>query len=111
MQSREAELEAMLSQAQTSLLAMQKLYTGAENQLFAIQTQSEEERMGRQAELEVAFAELERAQVDTWRTGPMGSCPMWALRPQELHQGTRSDCALELGCTRQNLGQNSVPKA
>ncbi|GIL82820.1 hypothetical protein Vretifemale_11744 [Volvox reticuliferus] len=62
MQSREEELEAMLSQAQASLLAMQKLYTGAENQLFAIQSQSEEERMGRQAELELASAELERAQ-------------------------------------------------
>ncbi|GLC41611.1 hypothetical protein PLESTF_000273100 [Pleodorina starrii] len=62
MQSREAELEAMLGQAQASLLAMQKLYTGAENQLFAIQSQSEEERMGRQAELELASAELDRAQ-------------------------------------------------
>ncbi|GIL55034.1 hypothetical protein Vafri_10686 [Volvox africanus] len=62
MQSREEELEAMLSQAQASLHAMQKLYTGAENQLFAIQSQSEEERMGRQAELELASAELERAQ-------------------------------------------------
>ncbi|GFR50386.1 hypothetical protein Agub_g12601 [Astrephomene gubernaculifera] len=62
MQSREAELEAMLSQAQASLAAMQKLYTGAENQLFAIQSQSEEERMGRHAELELASAELERAQ-------------------------------------------------
>ncbi|KXZ54818.1 hypothetical protein GPECTOR_4g889 [Gonium pectorale] len=65
MQGREAELEAMLSQAQASwasLAAMQKLYAGAENQLFAIQSQSEEERMGRQAELELASAELERAQ-------------------------------------------------
>lgn len=61
MQSREEELEAMLQQAQASLAAMQKLYTGAENQLFAIQSQSEEERMGRQAELELASAELERA--------------------------------------------------
>ncbi|KAG2424374.1 hypothetical protein HXX76_014583 [Chlamydomonas incerta] len=62
MQSREAELEAMLSQAQASLLAVQKLYTGAENQLFAIQSQSEDEKAGRQAELELASAELERAQ-------------------------------------------------
>ncbi len=61
MQSREEELEAMLQQAQASLAAMQKLYTGAENQLFAIQSQSEDERMGRQAELELASAELERA--------------------------------------------------
>ncbi|KAG2490870.1 hypothetical protein HYH03_010788 [Edaphochlamys debaryana] len=62
MQSRESELEAMLSQAQANLMAMQKLYTGVENQLFAMQSQSEEERTGRQAELELASAELERAQ-------------------------------------------------
>ncbi len=52
---------------QASLAAMQKLYANAENQLFAIQSQGEEERTGRQAELELASAELDRAQV--WDAG------------------------------------------
>lgn len=62
MQLREEQLTAMLSQAQASLAAMQKLYSSTQNQLFAIQSQTEEEKWGRQSELELASAELERAQ-------------------------------------------------
>lgn len=62
MQEREAQLTAMLAEAQSSLAAMQKLHTATQNQLFAIQSQSEEERVGRQTELELASSELERAQ-------------------------------------------------
>lgn len=62
MQEREEQLTAMLAEAQASMAAMQKLHTATQNQLFAIQSQSEEERVGRQSELELASAELERAQ-------------------------------------------------
>lgn len=63
MEMREQELTAMLAQAQSSLATMQKLHHASQNQLFAIQSQTEEEQMGRQSELELASAELERAQV------------------------------------------------
>ncbi len=62
MQEREAQLTAMLAEAQASLAAMQKLHTATQNQLFAMQSQSEDERQSRHAELELASAELERAQ-------------------------------------------------
>eukprot|EP00955_Chlamydomonas_euryale_P042772 352421-Chlamydomonas_euryale.AAC.53 len=62
MEEREQELSAMLAQAQSSLATMQKLHHASQNQLFAIQSQTEEESMGRQSELELASAELERAQ-------------------------------------------------
>ena len=40
---------------------MQKLHQASQNQLFAIQSASEEESVGRQTELELASTELERA--------------------------------------------------
>ncbi len=39
MQEREAQLTAMLTEAQASLAAMQKLHTATQNQLFALQAQ------------------------------------------------------------------------
>lgn len=62
MQVREEQLTGMLTQAQASLAAMQKLYAGTQSQLLAIQSQSEEVQWGRQSELELASAELDRAQ-------------------------------------------------
>jgi homeobox protein cut-like len=62
MQERERELSAMLMQAHSSLAAMQKLHQASQNQLFALQSASEEENVGRQSELELASSELERAQ-------------------------------------------------
>lgn len=62
MQSREEELSAMLAHAQASIANLQKLHSATQNQLFAIQSQSEDEHAGRQSELELASAELERAQ-------------------------------------------------
>ncbi|KAG1675885.1 hypothetical protein FOA52_001542 [Chlamydomonas sp. UWO 241] len=62
MQEREAELASMLAQAQASLVTMQRLHTASQNQLFAIQSATEEVQAGRSSELELASAELERAQ-------------------------------------------------
>uniref|UniRef100_A0A7S3QQW6 Cux N-terminal domain-containing protein n=1 Tax=Dunaliella tertiolecta TaxID=3047 RepID=A0A7S3QQW6_DUNTE len=61
-QEREMQLTQMLMEARGSLAAMQKLHHASQNQLFAMQSQSEEEKVGRQHELELATAELERAQ-------------------------------------------------
>ena len=63
MQEREQQLTQMLAEAQASLAAMQKLHHSTQNQLFAIQSQTEEDKMGRQTELELATSELDRAQV------------------------------------------------
>jgi homeobox protein cut-like len=52
----------MLSSAQASLESMQKLHTAAQNQLFDLQTRSEEAAVGKQAEWEQAAEEVERAQ-------------------------------------------------
>ena len=52
----------MLAQAQASIANLQKLHSATQNQLFAIQSQSEDEHAGRQSELDLASAELERAQ-------------------------------------------------
>ncbi len=48
-QERETALSAALAEAQASLGAMQRLHTATNNQLFAIQSQSEEEHANRQA--------------------------------------------------------------
>ncbi len=61
-QAREAELTETLASAQASLQAMQRLHTCTQNQLFAMQARSEEEKAGAASELELATAELERAQ-------------------------------------------------
>jgi homeobox protein cut-like len=61
-QEREEELGHMLEGAQASLAAMQRLYTAAQNQLFELQSASEEAAVGKQFEWEAAAAELERAQ-------------------------------------------------
>eukprot|EP00798_Chlamydomonas_sp_ICE-L_P017047 gene17047-23340_t len=62
MQEREQELSAMLAEAQSSLSSMQKVHHATQNQLFAIQSQSEDEVAGVQAELDLASTELERVQ-------------------------------------------------
>ncbi|KIY94431.1 Protein CASP [Monoraphidium neglectum] len=49
MQERESELAEMLASAQASLEAMQKLHTAAQNQLFELQTRSEEAEVGKQS--------------------------------------------------------------
>jgi hypothetical protein len=48
MQEREAELAEGLESAQASLAAMQRLYTVAQNQLFELQSKSEEAAAGEQ---------------------------------------------------------------
>lgn len=48
MQARESELTEMLNSAQSSLEAMQRLYTAAQNQLFELQSTREEAVAGRQ---------------------------------------------------------------
>lgn len=48
---------------QSSLAALQRLHAASQNQLFALQSASEEQAAGAQGELEMATAELERAQV------------------------------------------------
>eukprot|EP00878_Enallax_costatus_P047166 GHUV01057586.1.p1 GENE.GHUV01057586.1~~GHUV01057586.1.p1 ORF type:complete len:171 (+),score=59.55 GHUV01057586.1:204-716(+) len=53
MQARESELTEMLTSAQSSLEAMQKLYTAAQNQLFDLQSTREEAVAGRQVQHEV----------------------------------------------------------
>ncbi len=52
----------MLEQAQASVANLQKLHSATHNQLFAIQSQSADKHAGRQSELELVSAELERAQ-------------------------------------------------
>jgi hypothetical protein len=47
-QERESELAEMLASAQASLEAMQKLHTAAQNQLFELQSRSEEAEVGKQ---------------------------------------------------------------
>jgi homeobox protein cut-like len=47
MQEREAQLTQMLQEAQASLAAMQRLHQSSQNQLFTIQSQTEEERFSR----------------------------------------------------------------
>jgi hypothetical protein len=47
-QAREAELGEMLTSAQSSLEAMQKLHTAAQNQLFELQASREEAAVGKQ---------------------------------------------------------------
>lgn len=47
-QAREAELADSLASAQSSLQAMQKLHTAAQNQLFELQARSEEAAVGKQ---------------------------------------------------------------
>ncbi len=62
MQEREEELAAQLAEAQAAMSGLQRLHDATQNQLFAIQSQSEDERAGRQQELDLASAELDRAQ-------------------------------------------------
>jgi homeobox protein cut-like len=47
MQEREAQLTQLLQEAQASLAAMQRVHHSSQNQLFTIQSQSEEERVSR----------------------------------------------------------------
>ncbi|KAI8464036.1 MAG: CASP C terminal-domain-containing protein [Monoraphidium minutum] len=63
MQAREAELAEMLAGAQSSLEAMQRLHSTAQNQLFELQARSEEAHVGKQVAAEQAAEEVERAQA------------------------------------------------
>lgn len=62
MQEKEQQLTQMLNEAQENLAAMHRLQQTTQNQLFAMQSQTEEEKLGRQSELELQTQELERAQ-------------------------------------------------
>ncbi|MEW5305958.1 MAG: hypothetical protein WDW36_008467 [Sanguina aurantia] len=62
MAEREVHLSVMLAEAQSSQAALHKLHAVTQSQLFEIQNQTEEQRYGRQSELENTAAELERSQ-------------------------------------------------
>jgi F0F1-type ATP synthase membrane subunit b/b' len=48
LQEREASLASALAEAQASMASLQKLHTASQNQLFALQSQSEEVVASRQ---------------------------------------------------------------
>ncbi|KAK4374634.1 hypothetical protein RND71_005311 [Anisodus tanguticus] len=59
---REQLLQDQLRQAQDSVSTMQKLHELAQSQLFEVRAQSEEERAGKQSEVNLLMDEVERAQ-------------------------------------------------
>ena len=61
-QEKEARLADELVQTRTALEALQRLHQNTQNQLFSIQSRTEDEAAGMQSELEFATAEMERAQ-------------------------------------------------
>eukprot|EP00879_Flechtneria_rotunda_P018717 GHRR01019642.1.p1 GENE.GHRR01019642.1~~GHRR01019642.1.p1 ORF type:complete len:312 (+),score=151.94 GHRR01019642.1:501-1436(+) len=63
MQARESELSDMLASAQSSLVAMQRLYAAAQNQLFELQSSREAAAAGKQEEVDLVAAELESMQI------------------------------------------------
>ncbi|CAD7703410.1 unnamed protein product [Ostreobium quekettii] len=63
MRDREARLAIQLEESQANLEAMRKLHLASQNQVFSIQSQTEEERAGYRAELDIAAAEMERMQT------------------------------------------------
>ncbi|KAL0022630.1 hypothetical protein WJX77_011900 [Trebouxia sp. C0004] len=62
MQQREESLSNALLEARASLGNMQRLHQASQNQLFTIQSQTEEQEAGLRSELEIATDEMERAQ-------------------------------------------------
>eukprot|EP00891_Asterochloris_glomerata_P006970 jgi/Astpho2/6970/Aster-01827 len=61
-QQREQTLAAALEEARASLTNMQRLHQASQNQLFSIQSRTEEEQAGLRSELDIATAEVDRAQ-------------------------------------------------
>lgn len=90
MKDREARLATMLEESQSSLEAMRKLHLASQNQLFSIQSQSEEERAGYRAELDIAASEIERMQAS-----------VLALENEKRHLVT------ELAGVKSNKGRHS----
>ncbi|KAJ8560595.1 hypothetical protein K7X08_022455 [Anisodus acutangulus] len=62
LKEREQLLQDQLHQAQDSVSTMQKLHELAQSQLFEVRAQSEEERAGKQSEVNLLMDEVERAQ-------------------------------------------------
>ncbi|KAL3136045.1 hypothetical protein ABBQ32_007079 [Trebouxia sp. C0010 RCD-2024] len=62
MQQREDSLSNALLEARASLSNMQRLHQASQNQLFTIQSQTEEQQAGLRSELEIATDEMEKAQ-------------------------------------------------
>ncbi|KAI3427262.1 hypothetical protein D9Q98_007195 [Chlorella vulgaris] len=62
MQEREGRLSEELSQAQGNLELLRRLHQASQNQLFSMQSRSEEAAAGLQSELELATDEMERSQ-------------------------------------------------
>ncbi|XP_028792831.1 protein CASP [Neltuma alba] len=60
---REQSLQEQLRQAQESVSNMQKLHELAQNQLFEVRAQSDEERAAKQSEVNLLMDEVERAQM------------------------------------------------
>ena len=61
-EQREAKLAAALAEAQSSLANMRQLHQASQNQLFTMQSRTEEEAAGMRSEVELATAEMDRAQ-------------------------------------------------
>jgi len=121
-QERESELTEMLNSSQASLEAMQKLHSAAQNQLFELQTRSEEVAVGKQVEWEQAAEEVERAQgrmaaleaekkllqqrlADQGATGGAGSSALEETLRQELatQRGVAGRLRAELAAARQGV--------
>ncbi|KAI4350893.1 hypothetical protein L6164_005298 [Bauhinia variegata] len=63
LKEREQSLQDQLRQAQESVSNMQKLHELAQNQLFELRAQSDEERAAKQSEVSLLMDEVERAQT------------------------------------------------
>jgi hypothetical protein len=62
MQEREARLSEELAQAQAGLELLRRLHNASQNQLFSLQSRSEEAAAGLHSELALAVEEMERSQ-------------------------------------------------
>ncbi|XP_052179854.1 protein CASP [Diospyros lotus] len=63
LKEREQLLQEQLRQAKESVSTMQQLHELAQNQLFELRAQSDEERAGKQSEVSLLMDEVERAQT------------------------------------------------
>ncbi|XP_051152176.1 protein CASP [Andrographis paniculata] len=63
LKERERMLQDQLRQAQESVSTMQKLHEFAQNQLFELRAQSDEERASKQSEISILLDEVEQAQT------------------------------------------------
>ncbi|EFN56705.1 hypothetical protein CHLNCDRAFT_144082 [Chlorella variabilis] len=62
MQEREGRLSDELAQAQANLELLRRVHQASQNQLFSMQSKSEQEAAGLQSELELASEEMDRSQ-------------------------------------------------